>query len=200
MLLTLFLSRLHNHYPARKGTPFARVLLRAERERFSSGAAIHCAHGRLGHRPVRRVSDREVLAALVPERVLPFASGGSRKRGLSRAEAKTSDAAVGRRKASAPAPFFEVPAASVLRKGDGERTRAASLFDAAPARAYRRSASLLLREEFLGNAFWLGFSWRRQKLGCEGASRQRMDACRNRTFLKGHFLKGHQAMARRRPI
>jgi hypothetical protein len=33
------------------------------------------------------VSDCEVLAALVPERVLPFASGGSRKRGLSRAEA-----------------------------------------------------------------------------------------------------------------
>jgi hypothetical protein len=31
------------------------------------------------------VSDCEVLAALVPERVLPFASGGSRKRGLSRA-------------------------------------------------------------------------------------------------------------------
>jgi hypothetical protein len=66
---------------------FARVLLRAERERFSSGVAIHCARGRLGHRPVRRVPDREVLAALVPERVLPFASGGSRKRGLSRAEA-----------------------------------------------------------------------------------------------------------------
>ena len=42
------------------------------------GAAIHCARGRLGHRPVRRVPDREVLAALVPERVLPFASGGSR--------------------------------------------------------------------------------------------------------------------------
>ena len=79
-------------------------LLEAERERFSSGAAIHCARGRLGHRPVRRVSDCEVLAALVPERVLPFASGDSRKRGLSRAEAKTSDAAVGRRKASAPAP------------------------------------------------------------------------------------------------
>jgi hypothetical protein len=51
-------------------------------------AAIHCAHGRLGHRPVRHVSDCEVLAALVPERVLPFASGGSRKRGLSRAEVK----------------------------------------------------------------------------------------------------------------
>jgi hypothetical protein len=66
---------------------FARVLLEAERERFSSSAAIHCARGRLGHRPVRRVPDREVLAALVPERVLPFASGDSRKRGLSRAEA-----------------------------------------------------------------------------------------------------------------
>src|SRR6202166_3171010 len=67
---------------------FARVLLEAERERFSSSAAIHCARGRLGHRPVRRVSDCEVLAALVPERVLPFASGGSRKRGPSRAEGK----------------------------------------------------------------------------------------------------------------
>jgi len=48
------------------------------------GVAIHCARGRLGHRPVRRVSDCEVLAALVPERVLPFASGGSRKRGPGR--------------------------------------------------------------------------------------------------------------------
>jgi hypothetical protein len=90
------------------------------------GAAIHCAHGRLGHRPVRRVPDCEVLAALVPERVLPFASGGSRKRGLSRAEAKTSDAAVGRRKASAPAPFFEVQGsikswASVLPQWEDRR-------------------------------------------------------------------------------
>src|ERR1700685_1262887 len=83
---------------------FARVLLRAERERFSWSVAIHCARGRLGHRPVRRVSDCEVLAALVPERVLPFASGDSRKRGPRRAGAKTSEAAVGRRKASAPAP------------------------------------------------------------------------------------------------
>jgi hypothetical protein len=30
------------------------------------------------------VPDCEVLAALVPERVLPFASGGSRKRGPGR--------------------------------------------------------------------------------------------------------------------
>jgi hypothetical protein len=72
------------------------------------GVAIHCARGRLGHRPVRHVPDCEVLAALVPERVLPFASGDSRKRGPGRAESKISDAAVGRRKASAPAPFFEV--------------------------------------------------------------------------------------------
>ena len=36
--------------------------------------------------PSGSVPDREVLAALVPERVLPFASGGSRKRGPSRAE------------------------------------------------------------------------------------------------------------------
>ena len=37
---------------------------------------------------------------------------------------KTSDAAVGRRKASAPAPFFEVPAASVLPPGGQEKGRA----------------------------------------------------------------------------
>jgi hypothetical protein len=33
--------------------------------------------------------DREVLAVLVPERVLPFASGVSRKRGRSRVEGVT---------------------------------------------------------------------------------------------------------------
>ena len=35
-------------------------------------------------------------------------------------------------------------------------------------RAYRRSASLLLREEFFGDAFWLGFFWRRQSSGAKG--------------------------------
>jgi hypothetical protein len=39
----------------------------------------------LGIVPSGACPDREVLAALVPERVLPFASGDSRKRGPSRA-------------------------------------------------------------------------------------------------------------------
>src|SRR5580692_1107464 len=55
-------------------------------------------------------------------------------------------------------PLHEVPVASILRKGEGERTRAASLFDAARWCASRRSASLLLREEFS----WLGFLGFRQ--------------------------------------
>ena len=77
------------------------------------GVAIHCARGRLGHRPVRHVPDREVLAALVPERVLPFASGGSRKRGLSRAEVKKPR--MPRWGAERRArPLREVPATSVL--------------------------------------------------------------------------------------
>src|ERR1700730_19453320 len=50
-------------------------------------------------------------------------------------------------------PLHEVRAASVLRKEEGARTRAASLFDTARWCASRRSASLLLREEFLGLAF-----------------------------------------------
>ena len=41
--------------------------------------------GGLGIVPSGACSDCEVLAALVPERVLPFVSGDSRKRGLSRA-------------------------------------------------------------------------------------------------------------------
>ena len=100
-----------------------------------------------------------MLAALVPERVLPFASGGSRKRGLSRAEVKkTSDAAVGRREASAPAPFFEVPATSVFPQwGRQENGRAPHRFSMRPGGcAYRRSASLLSREEFW-RTFWRGF-------------------------------------------
>ena len=114
-------------------------------------AAIHCAHGRLGHRPVRHVPDCEVLAALVPERVLPFASGGSRKRGPGRAEAKTSDAAVGRRKASAPAPFFEVQGsmkswASVLPQWEDRREGARRIACRCGSGwcASRRSASLLV--------------------------------------------------------
>ena len=117
----------HNGYmptiPLGEGRLIARVLLEAERGRFSCGAAIHRAHGRLGHRPVRRVPDREVLAALVPERVLPFASGDSRKRGLSRAGMKSGD--VPRWGAERRArPLHEVPAASVLPQGGKEKGRA----------------------------------------------------------------------------
>jgi hypothetical protein len=127
------------------------------------GAAIHCARGRLGHRPVRRVPDREVLAALVPERVLPFASGDSRKRGLSRAEAKTSDAAVGRRKASAPAPFFEVQGGLGPPEWEDRRTDARRIACRCGSCLVRFSALRLPSFKgggFLGMLSWLGFSWR----------------------------------------
>ena len=65
---------------------FARVLLKTERGRFPL-AALRAAAGGFRISPSGPMPDCEVLAALVPERVLPFASGGSRKRGLSRAEA-----------------------------------------------------------------------------------------------------------------
>jgi hypothetical protein len=137
--------------------------------------AIHCAHGRLGHRPVRRVSDCEVLAALVPERVLPFASGGSRKRGLSRAEVKKPRMPRwGAERRARPLHFLRSKASPGPRSSrsgkTGERARAAS-FDAARWCASRRSASLLLREEFLATLFGLAFLGV-AKLGCEGASRQ----------------------------
>ena len=60
---------------------FARVLLKAERGRFPRAQRYTARAGGFGHRPVRHLPVCEVLAALVPERVLPFASGGSRKRG-----------------------------------------------------------------------------------------------------------------------
>ena len=70
--------------------------------------------------------------------------------------------------------------------GEGERTRAASLFDA--ARWMRLSALRL--PSFKGGVFWrrfwLGFSWREAKLGCVAASRERICACRKRTSFKGH--------------
>ena len=61
-------------------------------------------------------------------------------------------------------------------RGKGERTRAASLFDADPARAYRRSASLLFKGGVFWRRFlaWLLLAW--VQLGCEGASRQRRDS------------------------
>jgi hypothetical protein len=103
--------------PIDAGTPFARVLLRAERERFSSSADIHCARGRLGHRPVRRVSDCEVLAALVPERVLPFASGDSRKRGPGRVGFPAHDRG-GAPKGERPAYLFGRGRACTSRRGN----------------------------------------------------------------------------------
>ena len=59
-----------------------------ERERFPR-AALHSASGQLGIRPAGPMPVREELAALVPERVLPFASGDSRKRGPSCAPRRT---------------------------------------------------------------------------------------------------------------
>src|SRR4029077_13631984 len=77
----------------------------------------------------------------VPERVLPFASGDSRKSGLGGAgNSETSDAAVGRRKASAPAPFLRSKAYEVLYLGPPavgrqERGRAPHRFSMRPGGA-----------------------------------------------------------------
>jgi len=68
--------------PLDEGRLIARVLLEAERERFSRVRPYTASAGGLGNVPSGACPDCEVLAALVPERVLPLASGDSRKRGL----------------------------------------------------------------------------------------------------------------------
>jgi hypothetical protein len=118
-----------------------------------------------------------VLAALVPERVLPFASGGSRKRGLSRAEgSKPRMPRWGAERRARPLHFLRSRRPRSSHSGRrGDRVRAAC-FDAAPGWcASRRSASLLLREDFL--ECFLGFAFLGvTKLGCEEASRERKDS------------------------
>jgi hypothetical protein len=125
-----------------------------------------------------------VLAALVPERVLPFASGGSRKRGPEPSRGQTSvNAAVGRRKASAPAPWGPGGPGRLPQAGeDGARPRtvppALSSFANGGgwlgARhpvgcAYRRSASLLFGGR---NQEWLACELE-PKTRMQGASRER---------------------------
>jgi len=80
-----------------------RVLLAAERERSPRADATVRTRAASGiDRPALRPV-REVLAALAPGRVLPFAPGDSRKRGpkLSRGVRASASAAVERREASA---------------------------------------------------------------------------------------------------
>ena len=111
-----------------------------------------------------------MLAALVPERVLPFGSGDSRKRGPepSRGSNLGDIAAVERRKASAP----PNPPPQAGEEGEkGARRRAGDLV---PLRLRTLVDALIgapppsfLRED-LGRA-----SLKREaKLGCEGASRE----------------------------
>jgi hypothetical protein len=66
--------------------------------------------------------------------------------------------------------------------------RAASLFDAAPVRAYRRSASLLFWGGVFGNALWRGLQ---QGSDAKG---HRDDGWTH--FATRHFAKGSSAMAR----
>jgi len=67
-------NRHHRACPG--GTP------EAERERLPGALPYTALPGGSGHRSVRLVQPvREVLAALAPGRVLPFAPGGSRKHG-----------------------------------------------------------------------------------------------------------------------
>jgi hypothetical protein len=65
-----------------RGTPFARVLLIGGAGAVPAGGATHAAPGRFwaSSRPALGPVC-EVLAALAPGRVLPFAPGNSRKRG-----------------------------------------------------------------------------------------------------------------------
>ena len=66
----------------------------------------------------------------------------------------------GERARSMRSRLYEVLGLGPPTRGKGERTRAASLFDADPGGcACRRSASLLFEgRSFLDDAFWLGFS------------------------------------------
>src|SRR5579864_3001223 len=73
-------------------------------------------------------------------------------------------------------PLHEVSAASVLSQGGKEKGRAPHRFSMRILPAPLGAPPPFFREEFFGDASWLGFSWRRQKLGCEAASRERKDS------------------------
>jgi hypothetical protein len=131
-----------------------------------------------------------VLAALVPERVLPFASGDSRKRGLSRAEGKNLGCRGGAPKGErARSMRSRRPRSS--HKGEGERTRAASLFDA--ARWMRLSALRL--PSFKGGLFGVAFS-ALSKARMRGASRERISAFAERTSLHGPAIERRAKLSR----
>jgi len=120
------------------------------RVRFPRAGFVSPYAGGSGHRPVRRVPDCEVLAALVPERVLPFASGGSRKRGPEPSRGSKLGA-VPRRSAERRARSLPSPAQA---GADQRPARAASQDAASVGCALRRSASLLLREVTLEWFAW----------------------------------------------
>ena len=173
--------------------------------------------GRPGHQPVRHVPDCEVLAALAPERVLPFASGGSRKRGPGRAGAKTSA------KCRGGAPKGERARRWLSPLRDGPTGRARTARQTVYAKSVncrgrtpfgcvsRRSASLLGRS-------WKGFlavawpssnaeasrEWGRitvtLKVRAAGAPRRMLLRRRGRLLrgpLRGHLRMTEQASRRR---
>jgi hypothetical protein len=122
---------------------FARVLLNAERGRFPL-AALRAAAGGFRISPSGPMPDREVLAALVPERVLPFASGGSRKRWLK----PSRGSCLGNRGGAPKGERAPLPA--LPRKRERAENKGARHTERCGTRwcACRRPASLLSREEF----------------------------------------------------
>ena len=96
-----------------------------------------------------------------------------------------------------PLHFLRSKAASVLPQWEDRRKGARRIACRCGSGwcASRRSASLLLREEFLGDAFWLGFSLR--FLGVGKTRVRRGIATTDRTHVaKGHFSKDIRAFQR----
>ncbi len=84
--------------------------------------------------------------------------------------------------------------ASVLPQGGKEKGRAPHRFSMRPGGApIGAPPPFFLREEFLGNAFWLGFSWRRQS---SGAQRHRDNGWTH--AAKGHLSKDIRAISKDR--
>jgi hypothetical protein len=145
--------------------------------------------GGLGIVPSGACPDCEVLAALVPERVLPFASGDSRKRGLSRAGMKPATcrggAPKGERARSVGAELYRDPAPVLPAKGEQESGCAPHrlMMRSFSTRVSRRSASLLFKGgDFLGMLLGLAFGGV-SKARVRTASRERRNASSLRSTL-----------------
>ena len=154
-------------HPARRRTPLARVLLEAERERFSRARPYTARAGGSGNVPSGACPDCEVLAALVPERVLPFASGVPGSAALKPSRGKTSakcrgGAPKGERARSMRSELCKDPGLAPPASEEKETGRAPHRFPMRPGGApvgapppFFQGRKFLAT--LLGVAFWLGF-------------------------------------------